>query len=579
MAIIRKPPVKAEAVTIRDEYIDRANTATRVGTELLTLANAVPFCIDVTSYDVDPSYTGAANDVGIALAVADCVAAGASLWWPAGTYTSAASIASLHSVKHRGPGAIRRGSDTFYVEPKSGQTNRLYVATTGGAANDGLSSSQPMATPDGAFDALKNYGPVLDGSWQVILAAGTYAVHSQTYEVASRDWVVVKGPSVGGHPNVPTAILDGSGFAANQHGFIVGVGGSPAGIAVWFQDIKCQDYNAGATNSCGWSQGYGARCIYVNCHASNCDFAGILADQGDICLVSGGIIDGCRDGIVLNATKGTVGYGSPFTQGDNTRVTNCTEFGVYWSRGAQGHIDNCLLDGNARSVRIESAARAHILGTDFKNATVAAISTNTDGSYYDDVSEVNEYNDGTGDANAKRYEHFAFTGPQQNWTDVAISEMCIYAENLGTSLTSAVKAQVGSDLVLPSALGSTGGIRPYYFVDKKTRIRIKVWGDLPNDTASFGVDFFNAGPGVKVMAYTAFVGTPAAGGFEYELVIAPLTQTTQRGYARAEGSTIVPRLESGAATADMGLEQTVRLMAQSGSGAVVVRRCEIWVAG
>lgn len=536
-------------------------------------------CINVRDYGVATTNTAAQNNTPVANAVSAAALAGAELFWPEGTYLTSATIPNFHSVRHRGPGAVGRSGGVFYVEPKTGQTNRLYVATTGSLSNDGLSSTEPMLTPQVAFTALKNYGPVLDGSWQVILAAGTYSLHSQTFETPSVDWVVVKGPDVSGHPNVPTAILDGSGFAANQHGFIIGVGGSPPGIAVWFQDIKCQDYNAGATNSCGWSQGYGARCIYVNCHASNCDFAGILADQGDICLVKGGIIDGCRDGIVLNATKGTVGYSSPFTQGDNTIIQNCTEFGVYWSRGAQGHIDNCLFDNNPYHVRIESAARCHILGCDFKNATTAAISTNTDGSYYDDVSEENEYNDGTADANTKRYAHFAFTGNQQNWTDVAVSEMCIYAENPGSSLTSATKAQVGADLVLPDPTGANpGDLRPFFFVDKKTIIRIKVWGDTPNATASFGVDFYD-GSSTVVMAYSAFVGTPSAAGFEYELVIAPLTATTQRGYVRLQGSAASPRLESGATAADMKLPQTIRLMAQSASGAVVVRRVEVWVSG
>ena len=371
--------------------------------------------LSVELFGASPLNTAAQNVVALTAACAWAAANSGMLLWPAGLYETNASIPLLHTVRHSGPGAIVRGGDVFHVEPSVTQTNRIYVATAGDALADGLSSSQPMLTPQNAFTALQNYGPMLNGFWKVILAAGTYAVNSQTMNTPSRDWVVVQGPDVGGHPNVPTAILDGSGFGANLHGFIAS-GGSPAGVAVWFQDIKCQNYNAGTQNSCGWSQGYAARCIYVNCHASNCDFAGILADQGDICLVKGGIINACRDGIVLNATKGTIGYSSPFTPGGNTRITNCTEFGVYWSRGAQGHIDNCLFDQNPRHVRIESACRAHILGTDFRRATVAAVSTNTDGSYYDDASVggANIYNDGTGLANAKRYEHNAYTGNQQN---------------------------------------------------------------------------------------------------------------------------------------------------------------------
>ncbi len=527
--------------------------------------------LDVTAFGALAGGAAADNVTALTTAVAAAVAQAAFLYWPAGNYDTNASVPLLHTVRHRGPGFIKRGTDYFAVEnvQASNNTNRLYVATTGSAGNDGLSSAEPMATPQGAFTALKNYGPVLDGTWKVIFAAGTYTVHSQTYDVPSKDWVTIQGPSVGGHPNVPTAIFDGSGFAANQHGFVIGTGGGGTGIKAWFQDIKCQDYNAGSQNSCGWSQGYGARCIYVNCHADNCDFAGILADQGDICLVSGGIINACRDGVVLNATKGTVGYqGSAL--GNSTRITACTEFGVFWSRGAQGHCDYVFFDQNAIALRIESAARSHVMGCDFRRSTTAAVSTNTDGSWYEDVSVVNAFNDGTGNANTKRYFTGAYSGKQQNWTDTGVSEFRVYMDDTARTLTNAAKTQIGADVyTLPVS----------YFVDNKSKIRIKVFGDTPADVTSIGIDFFNAGPGVKVMDYSAFVGTPAAGGFIYECEVFPLTSATQRVFGKAEGSTIAPRIQNGAGTADMSLAQVIRLMGQSATGTITVRRIEVWVTG
>ena len=162
---------------------------------------------------------------------------------------------------------------------------------------------------------------------------------------------------------------------------------------------------------------------------------------------------------------------------------------------------------------------------------------------------------------------------------MGISEFCLYAENPGSSLTSAVKAQIGADLVLPNPVTADAGkLRKAYFVDKKSYIKIKVWGDTPNAVASFGVDFFD---GVTTsMAYSAFVGTPSAAGFYYELLIAPLTATTQRGYVNPLiGSGGTPRVESGATAANLMNPQTVKLMCQSASGAMVVRRVEVWVGG
>lgn len=533
--------------------------------------------LSIAIFGVSTSNTPAQNTALINEALAEALVRGAQLYWPA-VYQVDGNLPDLHEVNHLGPGGVRRGSSTFYVCPVPGQTNRLYCAANGSATNDGLTTAFPLTLTQAAA-TLRNYGPELNGTWRIVLAAGTYPDRNVTFDTHSRGWVIVQGPTVG-HPNVPTAILDGTGAGNNTHGFIIGTGDSPAGVSVWFQDIKCINFNAGTQNSCGWSQGYAARCIFVNCHADNCDFAGILADQGDICLVRGGIISNCRDGVVLNATKGTVGYSSPFTPGSNTRIIGCSEFGVYWSRGAQGHVDNCLFDQNAKHLVIESSARAHVLGNDFRRASVYAVGTNTDGSWYDDVSTPNIFNGGTANANAKDYDTAAYTGSQQGWAGASVSEMCLYAANPGTTLTSTTKAQIGPNLLMPNGVypGQNGQLRPNYFVSPRTKIRIKVWGDTPNAAASFGVNFFD-GTNAVAMAYSAFVGTPSAAGFEYTLDICPLTATTQRGYANLAGSGGGARIESGASAADMRLPQFIQLMAQSALGQMLVRRVEVWVMG
>lgn len=162
---------------------------------------------------------------------------GADLCWPNGTYLTTASIANLHAVRHRGPGAIKRGSDTFYVAPRSGQTNTLYVAASGTTGSDGLSSSQPMDigtdTWDFLTDALANYGPVLDGTWRIKLAAGTYPggyVHPRYLH--GRNFIYFEGPTAG-HPNVPTAIVD----KATSSSETVGMSFTD-GVLIDLKDIK-----------------------------------------------------------------------------------------------------------------------------------------------------------------------------------------------------------------------------------------------------------------------------------------------------------------------------------------------------
>jgi Pectate lyase superfamily protein len=520
-------------------------------------------------------YRGVAGDgltdctTQLAQAVQDALASGAALFWPAGTYLTTASILQLHSVRHVGPGIIKRGSSLFPVEPKSTDFNRLYVSPSGSASNDGLSASQPSTLTQAAED-LANYGPVLNGTWVINLAAGTYSTNSVRFNTGSWNWVVLVGPTVG-HPGVPTAILDGTGAGNNKFGFLVGSGDATS-VQVWFEDIKCQNFNNGTQNSGGWALTYGAKMITVNCHAQNCDFGGIVADGGDTLLVKGGIFTNCRSGVILNDTGGTIGYQATSTA-DGTQFTGCTQNSVYWSRGAQGHVDYCLFTNAPYHVQIESASRAHILGCDFRTATTAAISTNTDGSYYDDVSTVNVYNDGTGNANAKRYDHFAFTGEQQKIQQVSRSWCRLFLDTTSRTLTSATKAQIGADIdALEDLL--------YYFTSSGTAIKVVMKGDSPAAAFSIGVDFYNAvGPTTTVMDYSASTGTPGAVGFTYECEIYPSATAVQRSYGMLSVSNLGTREQSTANTANMAIAQTVRLMGQSTSGTITVRRVEIWVMG
>src|SRR5690606_33241271 len=110
----------------------------------------------------------------------------------------------------------------------------------------------------------RNYGPVLQGTWRVVAAAGTYNLHTQRHAVPSASYVYIEGPDVGGTPNVPTCVMDGAGFAPYEHGMrIEGVG-----VQAWVQNILFQNYDAGASTSIGLATDYGAALVTTNVHAS-----------------------------------------------------------------------------------------------------------------------------------------------------------------------------------------------------------------------------------------------------------------------------------------------------------------------
>jgi hypothetical protein len=524
-----------------------------------------PAVLSIAAFGVSTSNTPDENTELINEALATALEHHSQLYWP-DVYEISGNLVDMHEVQHLGPGGVLRGSDTFHVSPAFGETNRLYVAVDGTAENDGITALLPMSVPDDAFDALRNYGPVLNGTWRIILAAGTWSVHSQTFDTPSRDWVVVQGPSVGGSPNVPTAILDGTGAASNQHGFVV----NGQGVQLWVQDVKFQDYNAGAQNSCGIAAGYAARVYARNVHAHNCDFAGVLADQADILLVGGGIYSACRSGVILNASKGTVGYGAT-SLATGTLFESCTQNSIYWSRGAQGHIDFCTFKGNAITpdhLVFDASSRAHVLGNDFQTASVCAIHTDTFGSYYDDVVTVNNFNDGTPLANSKRFNWFAFSGEQQRQLQVSRAPYLWFEDDTVRTLTSAVKAQIGADLKTI----------PAWMFAAKTKIIFEVDGETPAAATSIGIDFFDAlGPTTVQMDLSASTGTPGAVGFKYRCEVRLSSMTTERSFAQFAVSNLGTRIQNSGNAADMRRAEIPRLMGLSTSGTITVRNVQMWI--
>jgi len=251
------------------------------------------------------------NDTALTNAVAAASTAGLPLYWTDGTFLTTASIPLFHSVKHRGPGAVKRGSSTFYVDPIAGQSLAIYVATTGSDTNDGLTSSEPTLTIQQAFDNLELYAP-LKGSWTIHVAAGTYAeAVSLPDATTGTEYLIVRGPSVATVQTTPTAIIDypGSGTVGMDLG---------SRNKVKVQDIKFTDWKGSAVT--GLNIDDHSTLWAYNVHCSYCR-QGIVANAARL-YVQGGILHGVdwttgafpagggSVGIVAYAgTVASIGYG------------------------------------------------------------------------------------------------------------------------------------------------------------------------------------------------------------------------------------------------------------------------------
>jgi hypothetical protein len=288
-------------------------------------------------------------------------------------------------------------------------TVNLYVSTTGSDSNDGLTISTPFLTLQKALDYIETYVyRNMKTTWVVNVAAGTYSIISNVFYTPTKTKVTIQGPDVGGHPNVPTVIFDGS---ASTGSYIHGLTISGFGVGASVKNIKFQNYNGDSGNNSrgGLLFDNGADGYTYNVHVDNCSWFGVYWSRRSQGRQQGGIIENCRNGVNTDGAKVTVGYGATSLSG-GTIIKNCIESGVYWSRGTDGHVDYCTLDTNAIGIHVEANSRVDAVGNDFKKNDYGVRCSNS-GYFGDNPYTPNNFNVGT--ANAQVYQDIdyrAFSG-------------------------------------------------------------------------------------------------------------------------------------------------------------------------
>lgn len=124
------------------------------------------------------------------------------------------------------------------------EARTIYVSPEG--TGDGLSSGS-RTTPDEALEMLSVQGLVLEGDWTIDMAAGTYPSITVPGSLEIAGYLVLRGADVGGHPNVPTTIID----AAHDDSGSRGIAANHTNL--WVRDILTKDFsNAGVSvqNQC-----------------------------------------------------------------------------------------------------------------------------------------------------------------------------------------------------------------------------------------------------------------------------------------------------------------------------------------
>ena len=299
------------------------------------LVGGLPVFVTATEYAGGASTASTNNDAAIMAAINDAIVTGNYVYWPA-VYEVQGNIPNFHSVRHDGPGGIKRGSSTYRVHPLEWTSNTLYAGAGGAVGNDGLDAAFPMPKMQKVFDALKSAGSVLNGTWNVSVGAGVMTEKAVITAIRSINAINITGPVVAGQP---TAEID--------------VTGQNSAYALWFgNDMRFKMSHImlrGARDGSGLASGLvmdaGTTGHLVNVWTRDCEQNAVNANIRCRLLVEGGDYQADATGIrgygnspafigwnsvrvkIRDASRGAYTTGSSYSHADYIDFINTT-YGV-----------------------------------------------------------------------------------------------------------------------------------------------------------------------------------------------------------------------------------------------------------
>lgn len=304
------------------------------------LVGGLPVFVTATKYAGGASTASVNNDAAITAAIADAITTGNDVYWHQ-VYEVQGNIPNFHTVRHIGPGGIKRGAETWLATPSRITMRKLFVSPVGSDTNDGLSASFPRKTLQGAVDVVNKYGPII-GRQQIIGASGVYSENvvipdGICLENYYLEFKFPSDPGVRGDPNswpVSGAVLNGTGKSGN---------GIETGRynKVYIEYLLIRDwYNPALSANAQVVRGINvgdSSALYVNgVSAIGNGFENIGVSPGGSAVITGGILDGARYSV--DATAGRVSFTA--VEGVSyTTIRNAREYGLYVKHNASAVLD------------------------------------------------------------------------------------------------------------------------------------------------------------------------------------------------------------------------------------------------
>lgn len=277
------------------------------------------------------------------LAIDMAVSSGSTMYFPPGYIYCAGNLRNFHNVKKVGPGAVYTGpaiigTGVFWIEGVV--TNNLFATASGGDdTNDGLTSSRPLASPQGCLSYANLYSA--DRSWTFNFTGGTYTIPaSMSYNSINMTGNTVRfigtANTVGGQPST---IFKGPDNTTRTLRFLT----STLGTNFQIQNVFFQ--NMGSVNAASQT----GRMTLTNCWCTNVQQMISLGNNG-FCTASYGVWD-FRDtnGVIITDS---IGAGAVIGSCYNYDQGTLGNLGLIIQFADRGLVTNELGSGHEDAVRV-----------------------------------------------------------------------------------------------------------------------------------------------------------------------------------------------------------------------------------
>lgn len=386
-----------------------------------------------------------------------------------GTAVTDPQVAAMVESETATKAALRDG----FVERRGvrGQVRTVYVRATGNDSNDGTSEAAAFREIRAAVDSVSADGPVVRGSVVVDVGPGNYKGGirlPQTRGAAQDDYLVIRGPAVGAHPNVPTAVIDSALDPSAGWGVL-----AEDGATLWIENLK---FVGAFPNAVRIERGVFMQ--WRNVHVDGQGVGGNGASIQHQCryVIVGGIVENLVTTGILELFNCTRSFGGASSNAAQMIIRNCG-IGLQAKEGGAGHLDWLNVEDCGTGIELNGLCVANVKAVSLKRNTVGIANVNSE------IHNASSVNYGTG-ADANPREYIALGAAATDLTDIgwAGAEFARTSVSghrplltLGANYADATVTGTTSETTFYQ---TTGIIQPHRYNVAGKRVKIVAWGSV-----------------------------------------------------------------------------------------------------